>query len=561
VTPLRRLSEALPVLAVLALIGAFLVAPLATLGLQAFRGEDGAFTLAAFAGYLTEPGLALSVAHTALLGGSVTALVLPLAFLVAFALERSRLPLKGVLQGAASIPLLIPSLLPALALVYLFGRQGLLTPLVGGRTIYGFQGVLIADAVACFPHALMILRTALAAADGRLYEQAALLGSPPWRTFWRITLPGARHGLVSAAVVVFSLTITDIGAPKVVGGDFDLLALEIYKAVLGRQDFQTGAVAALFLLAPSLVAVAVERLAARRQAALISSRSTRYEPPKDLVRDGVLGAASVLIGLAIVGLLAVCQWAALVRQWPYDLSLSLDQYQLDRFDGGGWSAVVDSVLLGLATAGFGVAMAFFGAYAAERTQAPRPLRGLLAAAALAPAATPGLALGLAYVLFFNDPANPLSGLYGTFAMLVAVTVTHYYTVGHLTCVAALKALDGEFEAAGRVLGRSRLTLIRRVIAPLAAPALIEVAVYMFVAATTTVSAVVFLYPPDMKLAAVAVLNMDDAGDSAPAAAMGMLIVYVNLAARLAGLAARAQLTRARSTKADPVLRPEPAQAF
>jgi iron(III) transport system permease protein len=561
VTPLRRFSESIPVLAILALIGVFLIAPLAALGLQAFRGEGGGFSFAAFTGYLTEPGLALSVAHTALLGGSATALVLPLAFLVAFALERSRLPFKGVLQGAASIPLLIPSLLPALALVYLFGRQGLLTPLVGGRTIYGFPGVLIADAVACFPHALMILRTALAAADGRLYEQAQLLGSPPWRTFRRITLPGARHGLVSAAVVVFSLTITDVGAPKVVGGDFDLLALEIYKAVLGRQDFQTGAVAAFFLLAPSLVAVAVERLAARRQAALISSRSTRYEPPKDLVRDGVLGAASVLIGLAIVGLLGVCQWAALVRQWPYDLSLSLDQYQLDRFDGGGWSAVVDSVLLGLATAAFGVVAAFFGAYAAERTQAPRPLRGLLAAAALAPAATPGLALGLAYVLFFNDPANPLSGLYGTFAILVAVTVAHYYTVAHLTCVAALKALDGEFEAAGRVLGRGRLTLIRRVIAPLTAPALVEVAVYMFVAATTTVSAVVFLYPPEVKLAAVAVLNMDDAGDSAPAAAMGMLIVYVNLAARLAGLAARAQLTRARSAKVDPVLRSERAHAF
>jgi iron(III) transport system permease protein len=524
-------------------MGVFLIAPLGVLGLQAFLGEDGGFTTAAFAAYLREPGLALSVAHSALLGAAVTGLVLPLAFVVAFALERSRLPWKGALQGAASIPLLIPSLLPALALVYLFGRQGLLTPLFGGKTIYGFPGVLVADAVACFPHALIILRAALAAADGRLYEQAALLGSPPWRTFWRITLPGARHGLVSAAVVVFSMTIADIGAPKVVGGDFDLLALEIYKAVLGRQDFQTGAVAAFFLLAPSLVAVFVERLAARRQAALISSRSTRYEPPRDLVRDGALGLVSGLVALAIVGLLGVCQWAALVRQWPYDLGLSLEQYQLDRYDGGGWQAVADSVLLGLAAAGLGAVAAFFGAYAAERTEAPRPLRGLLAAAALAPAATPGLALGLAYVLFFNDPANPLSAIYGTFAILVAVAVAHYYTVAHLTCVSALKALDAEFEAAGRVLGRSRFTLIRRVIAPLAAPALVEVAVYMFVAATTTVSAVVFLYPPDVKLAAVAVLNMDDAGDSAPAAAMGMLIVYVNLAARLIGLAVRAQLTR------------------
>jgi iron(III) transport system permease protein len=531
------------VLAVLAALGVFLAAPLAALGMQALRDDDGRLTLLVFARYLAQPGLAHAIANTALLGVAATAVVIPLAFVVAFALERSRLPFKGLLQGAASVPLLIPSLLPALALVYLFGRQGLLTPLFGGRTIYGFNGVLIADAVAAFPHALIVLRTALAAADGRLYEQAQILGSPSWRTFWRITLPGARHGLVSAAVIVFSLTIADVGAPKVVGGDFEVLALTIYKAVLGRQDFHTGAAAAVVLLAPSLIAVIVERLAARRQAALVSSRSTRYEPPRDLVRDGALGLVSGVVAAAIVGLLGVCQWAALVRRWPYDLGLSLDQYQLDRFDGGGWSAIVDSVLLGLATAGLGLVCAFAGAYAAERTAAPKPLRGLVSAAALAPAATPGLALGLAYALFFDDPANPLFPLYGTFWILVAVTVVHYYTVSHLTCVSALKALDGEFEAAGRALGRGRLTLIRRVIAPLSAPALVEVCVYLFVAATTTVSAVVFLYPPDVKLAAVAVLNMDDAGDSAPAAAMGMLIVYVNLAARLLGLLARARLSR------------------
>ncbi len=124
-------------------------------------------------------------------------------------------------------------------------------------------------------------------------------------------------------------------------------------------------------------------------------------------------------------------------------------------------------------------------------------------------------------------------------------MVHFYTVGHLTLVSALKALDPEFEAAGRALGRGRFALIGRVIAPMCAPALVEVAVYLFVGATTTVSAVVFLYPPDVQLASVAVLNLDDAGDIAPAAAMGMLIVYVNLIARGLGLAARGALARGR----------------
>lgn len=538
----KRRGESLPVLACLAVLTVFLLIPLGVLGVQALA-PAGHLTFEVFARYFASPGLRRSLVNTALVATGVVAIDLPLAFAVAFALERSRIPFKGLLQAIASGPLLIPSLLPALALVYLFGHQGLLTPMFGGRTIYGGQGVLVADAIAAFPHALIVLRTALAAADGRLYEQARLLGSNAWRTFWRITLPGARHGLISAVVILFSLTITDVGAPKVVGGDFDVLALDIYKAVLGRQDFPTGAAAALFLLAPSVIAVIVERLAARRQAALVSSRSTPYTPPRDLGRDLWLAGVCAVVAAAILGVFAICQWAALVRLWPYDLGLSFAAYDFDRYDGGGWSALIDSVLLGLAAAGIGVVCAFATAYAAERTHAPRPLRTALSGLALAPAATPGLALGLAYVLFFDDPANPLHPLYGTFAILVAVTVVHFYTVAHLTVVSGLKALDPEFEAAGRALGRSRMAVIRQVIAPLSALTLVEVAVYLFVGATTTVSAVVFLYPPDVKLAAVAVLNMDDAGDVAPAAAMGMLIFYLNLGVRGLGLFARSVLER------------------
>lgn len=525
-----------------ALLAAFLLAPLASLAVQALSVAPGEAAFANFTKYFRTPGLTQSLLNTAWLAAAVAAIVLPMAFAVAYTLERTFVPLKGALAVIASAPLLIPSLLPALALVYLFGRQGLLTPVTGG-TIYGAQGVLIADVIAAFPHALVILRTALSAADGRLYEQASILGAGPWRTFWNVTLPGARHGLISAGVVVFALVIADVGAPKVVGGDFDVIALDIYKQVLGQQNFQLGSVAALLLLLPSAVAMVVERIAASRQAALISSRSTAYRPQPSLRRDMLFGGASLLIALCILGVFAICQFAALVKLWPYDLTPSLNQYDLDRVDGGGWSALTDSVLLGLATASLGTALAFTGAYIAERTPASHWLRQGYSALALLPAATPGLALGLAYVLCFNDPSNPLHALYGTFGILVAATVVHLFTVAHLTSTSALRALDSEFESAGEVLGRGRWSVFLPVVAALSVPALIEIFVYLFVNAMTTVSAVVFLYPPAFKLASVAVLNMDDAGDIAPAAAMGMLIVYVNIAMRTLGVLARAAASR------------------
>ncbi|GAA0534974.1 iron(III) transport system permease protein [Rhizomicrobium palustre] len=529
-----RLSLAALVLACLVLAAMIAVAlPLGILVYRSFSGPDG-FTLAHYAAYIKTPGLLTALVNTAFLGGATVALVVPLAFAFAYGLERALLPGKAILSAMAAVPLLVPSLLPALVLIYLFGRQGILTPLLGGANIYGFPGVLFADAIATLPHAIIILRTALRNADARLYEQATLLGAGSWRKFWTITIPSARYGLVSSALVVFALTITDIGAPKVIGGDFDVLAIVIYKQVLGQQNFELGAVAAILLMLPSFLAILFERAAAKRHAASVSARAKRLSPVRHKLRDRLVGLVCYSLAGGIGLFLAVCQLVALVRLWPYDLSLTTAHYGLDRYDGGGWDAVTNSVILAGATALCGTAIAFLGAYISERMKEAAFLRGLFSRIALLPAAVPGLALGLAYVLFFNAPANPLHIIYGSVALLLIANITHFYTVAHLSAVGAVKALDKELEPVAQSLGRSRFSVLRLVALPVSAPVLMEIALYLFVNAMTTVSVVMFLYPPGFKLAAVAVLNMDDAGDLAPAAAMGMVIFYVNLAARILG---------------------------
>ena len=124
------------------------------------------------------------------------------------------------------------------------------------------------------------------------------------------------------------------------------------------------------------------------------------------------------------------------------------------------------------------------------------------------------------------------------------TVTHFYTVAHLTAVTALKQMDPEFEAVSASLKQPVTKVFARVTVPVCLPAILDISIYLFVNAMTTVSAVVFLYGPDTTLASVAVLNMDDAGEIAPAAAMGMMIFYTNVAARLLhALATRGVLAR------------------
>ena len=494
--------------------------------------------------YFSNSALSSSIGNSIFIAVISTLITVSLAFGFAYALSRSMMRWKGAFRLIVLLPILVPSLLPGIALVYLFGNQGVLKDLMFGASIYGPIGIVIGSVFFTFPHAFIIISTALSIADARLYEAATALRASPWRTFWTVTIPGARYGLISAAFVVFNLVITDFGLPKVIGGQFDVLAVDIYKQVIGQQNFEMGAVVSVVLLVPALVAFAVDRQVTRKQVALLSARAVPYQPKPAPRFDRVCFVYCGLVSVFIVGILATCQAAALFKFWPYDLSLSLKNYAFDLMDGGGWNSYHNSIELALWTASIGTIIVFVGAYLVEKMVGFGKGRIGVHMLAMMPMAVPGMVLGLAYIFFFNNPENPFNFLYGSMAILVICSVTHFYTVSHLTAITALKQIDGEFEAVSSSLKQPFTKLFARVTVPVCLPAILDISIYLFVNAMTTVSAVVFLYSPDTTLASVAVLNMDDAGDVAPAAAMGMMIFYTNIAARLVHmLCSKVLLTR------------------
>ena len=504
-----------------------------------------------FVNYFSTPALFNSIKNSLFIAVISTAVTVSLAFWFAYALNRSCMKFKGMFRLIAMAPILVPSLLPGIALVYLFGNQGMLKELLFGASIYGPIGIIIGSVFFTFPHAFLIISTALAISDARLYEAAVSLRASPWRTFWTVTIPSARYGLISAGFVVFNLVITDFGLPKVIGGQFNMLAVDIYKQVIGQQNFEMGAVVSVVLIIPAIFAFALDRYVQSKQVATLSARSVPFQPSPDAKMDRIFLIYSSLVGVFIIGILAVCQFAALIKFWPYDLSLSLNNYQFDKMDGGGWASYYNSIKLGLITAVVGTSVIFFGAYLVEKSNGFRVGRSLFQMIAMLPMAIPGMVLGLAYIFFFNNPANPLNWIYGTMAILVISAVTHFYTVSHLTAVTALKQMDREFESVSASLKQPTLKLFSRVTVPVCLPAVLDISIYLFVNAMTTVSAVVFLYSPKTSLASIAVLNMDDAGDIAPAAAMGMMIFYTNAGARIIhlilskGILRRTQAWRAR----------------
>ena len=511
--------------------------PLFVLLSKSFQSKSGEFVgLSNYITYFATPSLVVSLWNSLWIAALTTVLVVSLAFGYAYALTRTRMPFKGLFTAVAMLPLFAPSLLSAISLIYIFGNQGILKNALMGETIYGPIGIVLAQIFYCFPHAMLILTTALSLADGRVYEAADALGTPKARMFWTITLPSVKYGLVSAIFVVFTLVITDFGIAKVIGGQFNVLATDAYKQVIGQQNFPMGAVVGFVLLLPAVLAFVVDRQIQKKQVAQLSARAVPLSPKPQGVRDAASFAYCTLIGTLIVMVLGVAIWASFVTYWPYNLSLSTKWYDFAEFEPNGWAPYFNSIKMALMAATIGTAVVFTGAYLIEKGDGLFEARALAHLLAMLPMAVPGLVLGLGYAFYINATWNPLGIFYGTLGLLAVNTMAHFYTTAHITAVTALKQIDREFEAVSASLQVPFYRTFLRVTVPICMPAILDIAVYMFVNAMTTVSAVIFLYGANSKLAAISIVHMDEAGATAAAAAMATVIVATAIAVKALHLA-------------------------
>ncbi|TOH48873.1 phosphonate ABC transporter permease [Vibrio parahaemolyticus] len=511
----------------------FILMPLWAMLAKSVQNSNGEFVgLANFATYFSSSSLWVSVGNTFSLGLVVTTVVGILAFGYAYALTRSCMPFKGLFHILGTAPILAPSLLPAISLIFLFGNQGVAKELLGGHSVYGVIGISIGLIFWTFPHALMILTTSLRTSDARLYEAARALKNSPMKTFFMVTLPAAKYGLISTLIVVFTLVITDFGVPKVIGGSYNVLATDIFKQVVGQQNFAMGAVTSIMLLFPAVMAFGADCWVQKKQKSLFDTRSVPYQPEPNKARDSICLVYCSIISIAVLAVLGMAVYGSLVTFWPWNKALTLNNYNFAEMSTYGWSPFFNSLTLAGWTALIGTAVIFVGAYCIEKGRAFGPVRQAMQMLSVVPMAVPGMVLGLGYIFYFNDVNNPLNVLYGTMAFLVINTVVHYYTVGHMTALTALKQLPSEIEATAASVKLPQYKLFFKVTLPVCMPAVLDIATYLFVNALTTTSAVVFLYSTDTIPASVSILNMDDAGQTGAAAAMAVMIMIAAAIAKI-----------------------------
>jgi iron(III) transport system permease protein len=504
-----------------ALLLLFVLAPIWAILKYSVVMPDGTFGFGNYTNYIVSARFLGILRNTFEVTIAVTGFTVVLAYGFAYAIERTCMPLKPVLRMIALIPIFSPSLVQALGLQFLLGRNGLINRTFGTEVdIYGFWGIFIADTLYAFPHAFLILATALAVSDARLHESATCLGASAARVFWTVTLPATRYGVASAIFVVFTIVITDFGNPVVIGGNYSVLAVEIYNQVSGQANFTMGAVVGVILLLPAALAVFAEKRIARRQFANLSAQSVPLVPRRARVRDACAFVYSCSIALVFLIVVGVVLYASFVRLWPYNLSFTLHHYQFDVQNGIAplWTSIYVAVI----TAVLAMVFVTAAAYANHQIQS-RSMR-LFYFLAVLPAAVPGMVLGLGYVLAFNDPSNPVYTIYGTVVLIAICNLYHYHAQGFLLATTSLKQISRTFDEASATLGASRLTTFRRVTLPLIWPTVISVGVFYFMRAMVTLSAVIFLITPTTQLAAVSVLYLDDRGALNQAAAFAVCIM-------------------------------------
>ncbi|PTN38486.1 ABC transporter permease subunit [Desulfonatronum sp. SC1] len=513
----------------------FVLYPLVHILGRSFQTPDG-LGLANYAAVMGSQRFLRLVSNSFAVTTVTTVITVVLAYGFAYAVQRTRMPLRNLFRLIALVPLFAPSLVQAQGLVLLLGRNGLINRTLGTDfSIYGYWGIVISSVLYVFPYAFLIFSAALALADNRLYESSRILGAGPLRNFWTVTLPSTRFALIASSFVVFTLVITDFGNPMVVGGDYSVLATEVYNQVIGQANFELGTVIGMVLLAPVAVAVAFEKWINRRGYAQISEGSQPLDVRPDRLRDALFTGYAVLISLAILAVLGIVIFASFTHLWPYRMDFSLRHYRFDV--QGGIQPLWNSISIGLMAAGVGVLATGLAAYVTEkfRTVLDSPLYFLC----IVPAAVPGMVLGLGYILAFNSPGNPIYPLYGTLFLIAICNVYYYHAQGFLIASTSMKQISHTFDEASSTLGATFARTMRKITLPLMWPTLVGVAVFFFMRSMVTLSAVIFLVTPSTQVAAVSVLLLEDRGAINQAAAFSVCIMAVVVAALLV---ARAVLT-------------------
>lgn len=476
------------------LLGAFFLGclfyPTLRLLAKSLLAAGGGVSLAGYVQVLGRPDFLSALGRSFFISALSAALTTAIAFAIAYALHYTRIPgaLKKAVQVLIVMPMFLPSITYGFAIIYSFGKQGLLTRLLGGELfpIYGFWGLLLSYVIYTIPPAFLVLNNAFQYIDKNFIVVSKVMGDSALRTFLHTSVRPLVGSLAAAFVLAFFLSFTDFGIPASIGGAYGVVAIQLYNQMLGAiPDFQGGSVIAMLMLLPSVGSILLLRYLERFN--FRYNKISRYDVPKNPLRDGVLLLFSAGVVLSMLSVFAVMFVVPFVKHWPYQIEFTLDTVRRILESSAIRGVYLHSLCLAAVTALFGTALCYVAALVNARSQLPLLCKRSLDAVAMLTNTVPGMVLGVAFLFAFSG-----TSLQNTFWILVIANVLHFFATPYLMIQASLSKLNASWETTGALMGDTWFKTVYKVILPNSLTTVYEMLSYFFINAMVTISAVVFL---------------------------------------------------------------------
>ncbi len=523
------------------------VSPMLRLVVSSFqRTGDGGFTFANYAIAYGEPRRLRALVNSLWLGGAVTLLSAVFAVPIAWAISRTDMPGKNLIRALVLGAFITPSYLGAIGWILLAGpNAGWLNRVWmavtgsgnGILNIYSFPGLVFVIAIYEFPYIFVFTNEGLDLVSSEMEDAANILGAGALRTTFRITLPLVAPAILGGAIITFLDTIALFGTPAVIAvpAQFNVMTLQLWQFFEFPVRAEAAAAYSIPLVGITCFLFWVQRLIlGRKSFATVGGKAGgRRMARMGWFRWLLLSFSLLVCALAVFLPYAALGQAALSRAWGKGFSLqnlTLGNFHYLFFEhSGARQTIIHSFTYAGAAAFLATGLALGIAYVVSRRIVPTG--NLLSLLCMSPFVIPGIVLAIGFYATYAPP--PLS-LSGTASIMILAFTTRFLPIAYVSSVAGLRAINPEMEEAVRSVGGSRLTAIRRVLAPLLKKSLAGGWILVFIPAIRELSTAIFLVGANTRVISVMLLDLSEDGNFETLSALGLVLLVVTIAIVVAG---------------------------
>ncbi len=515
--------------AVIAIFAVFLALPMGYLVRQSLAA-DGGFSLSNYTETLADGRFLRSFGNSFLISGVSALITTVLAFFLAYTVNNTALSgrTRKIIGGLTISPMFLPTITYGFVIIYSFGKEGLLTNLLGFQLfdIYGFNGMLLGYVIYTLPIAFLLINNTFKYVDKNFAVVSRIMGDTPIQTFFCTAVRPLVGTLGAAFIQSFTLSFTDFGIPASIGGQFDVVAIHLYNEMLGSiPNFAGGSTIAVIMLLPAIISIVLIGYLERYN--FRYNKISRQEIKPSPIRDTICATGSFALLGGIIAVFAVMFVVPFVRSWPYDPAFTFDNIVRLMGSPNLTGIYKNSILVALLTSILGTIITYGAALVTARSEKQGKASSIINGIALVTNTIPGMVLGIAYLFAFTG-----TSLQNTFIILIVCNIIHFFTTPYLMGKSSLEKMNKGWEATASLMGDSWLKTMFRVLIPNSMGTILEIFSYYFINSMITISAIIFLVGARTAVLTTKIKELQHFAKFDEIFVMSILILLTNIVVRV-----------------------------